>query len=168
MKSKYKLLVIIAPLIVILDQLTKYLVNVNLPPYASVTLIENFFYLSHVRNPGGAFGVLSWMSPRIFVIVSVLAIGVVFFFFASLEKSQRLAAVALSLILGGAIGNLIDRVRLGQVVDFIDVHWHTLKWPAFNIADAAITIGVFLLVIELLSSESSKRQDLAQESASAD
>jgi signal peptidase II len=168
MTPKLKLLLIIVPMVLILDQLTKYLVNVNLPPYASVTLVENFFYLSHVRNPGGAFGVLSWMSPRIFVIVSLLAIGVVFFFFASLEKSQRLAAVALSLILGGALGNLIDRVRVGQVVEFIDIHWHTLKWPAFNIADSAITIGVFLLVIELLSSESSKRKGLTQEPASAD
>ena len=166
MRPKFKILLIVAPLVLILDQVTKYLVNANLAPYASVTLIENFFYLSHVRNPGGAFGVLSWMSPNVFVVVSALAIGVVFIFFASLEKSQRLAAVALALILGGAVGNLVDRVRLGQVIDFIDIHWHSLKWPAFNVADSAITIGVLLLIIELISSESSKRQDLVQEAAS--
>jgi signal peptidase II len=165
MTPKLKIFFAIAPLVVVFDQLTKYLVNTNLAPYASVTLIENFFYLSHVRNPGGAFGVLSWVHPNFFVIISGLAIGVVFIFFISLGSAQRLPAAALSLILGGALGNLVDRIRYGQVVDFIDLHWHELKWPAFNLADSAITIGVVLLVIELLGSETEKRQDLAEGSA---
>ncbi len=165
MTPKLKIFFSIAPLVVIIDQLSKYVVNTKLAPYASVTLIENFFYLSHVRNPGGAFGVLSWVHPNFFVIISGVAIGVVFIFFVGLGRAQRLAAVALSLILGGALGNLLDRVRLGQVVDFIDIHWHSLKWPAFNLADSAITIGVFLLIIELLGSETEKRQDLAERSA---
>ena len=166
MTPKLKMFIIVAPLVIVIDQFTKHLVNLHLPPYASITLLENFVHFSHVRNPGGAFGVLSWVHPKFFIVISGLAIGVVFVFFASLEKSQRLPATALSLILGGAVGNLIDRVRFGSVVDFIDVHWHSLKWPAFNVADAAITIGVFLLIIEILSSETQRRRQVAQESAS--
>ena len=168
MTPKLKIFLVVTPLVILVDQLTKYLVNANLAPYASITLVENFVHLSHVRNPGGAFGVLSWVHPNFFVVVAGLAIGVVFVFFWSLGRDQRLPATALSLILGGALGNLADRVRLGSVVDFIDVHWHSLRWPAFNVADAAITVGVFLLVIELLSSESHKRQNLAGESISAE
>ncbi len=168
MTPKVKIFLLITPLVVLLDQFTKYLVNSHLAPYASVTLVENFIHLSHVRNPGGAFGVLSWVHPNFFVVIAGLAIGVVFIFFWSLGRGQRLPATALSLILGGAVGNLADRVRLGSVVDFIDVHWHSLRWPAFNVADAAITVGVFLLVIELLTTESHKRQDLTGESAPAD
>jgi signal peptidase II len=168
MTSKLKILLSLVPLVVGLDQLTKYLVNVKLAPYGSITLIENFLYLSHVSNPGGAFGVLSWANPTFFVIVSLVAIGVIIIFFASLGSGQRLPAAALALVLGGAVGNLLDRVRVGQVTDFIDVHWHELKWPAFNVADSAITIGVILLLIELLGSESEKRRRLAEESASSD
>ena len=163
MSPKLRLLLLITPIVIAVDQLTKYLVNASLAPYGSVTVIENFLYLSHVRNPGGAFGVFSWVHPNIFVLVAGLAIGVIFLFYMSLGPAQRLPAVALALILGGAIGNLIDRVRLGQVVDFIDVHWHAFKWPAFNVADAAITTGVVLLVIELLGSETEKRRRLAEE-----
>lgn len=165
MSPKLKIFLTVTPLVVLLDQVSKYFVNEHLAPYASVTLIKNFVHLSHVRNPGGAFGVLSWVHPNFFVVIAGLAIGVVFVFFWSLGRDQRLPATALSLILGGAVGNLVDRMRLGSVVDFIDVHWHALRWPAFNLADSAITVGVFLLVIELMSSESHKRQGLAGESA---
>lgn len=168
MTPKLKIFLLVTPLVVLLDQFTKYLVNTHLAPYASVTVIENFIHLSHVRNPGGAFGVLSWVGPNFFVVIAGLAIGVVFIFFWSLGRDQRLPATALSLILGGAVGNLADRVRLGSVVDFIDVHWHSLRWPAFNVADAAITVGVVLLVVELLTTESHKRQELVGESAPAD
>ncbi|MDP3938251.1 MAG: signal peptidase II [Deltaproteobacteria bacterium] len=168
MTPKLKIFLLVTPLVVLLDQFTKYLVNTHLAPYASITVVENFIHLSHVRNPGGAFGVLSWVGPNFFVVIAGLAIGVVFIFFWSLGRDQRLPATALSLILGGAVGNLADRVRLGSVVDFIDVHWHSLRWPAFNVADAAITVGVVLLVVELLTTESHKRQELVGESAPAD
>jgi signal peptidase II len=158
MSPKLRILLAVAPLVVLMDQLTKHLVNASLAPYGSVTVIENFLYLSHVRNPGGAFGVLSWVHPNIFVLVAAGAIGVIFLFYVSLGATQRLPALALALILGGAIGNLCDRIRLGQVVDFIDVHWHAFKWPAFNVADAAITIGVSLLAIEMLGSGTDKRR----------
>ena len=168
MSPKLKIFLIVAPFVLVLDQLTKYFVNAHLAPYASITLIENFVHLSHVRNPGGAFGVLSWVHPKFFIVISGLAIGIVVVFFASLEKTQRLPATALSLILGGAVGNLIDRVRLGSVIDFIDVHWHTLKWPAFNVADSAITIGVVLLIIEILSGETQRRQALTEKITAGD
>jgi signal peptidase II len=168
MTPKLKIFLLVTPLVILVDQFSKYLVKAHLAPYASVTLVENFVHLSHVRNPGGAFGVLSWVHPNFFVVIAGLAIGVVFVFFWSLGRDQRLSASALSLILGGAVGNLIDRVRMGSVVDFIDVHWHSLRWPAFNVADAAITVGVFLLVLELLSSETHRRQGMAGESMSAE
>ena len=159
MSPKLRILLAVAPLIVVADQFTKHLVNSSLAPYGTVTVIENFLYLSHVRNPGGAFGVLSWVHPGAFVLVAAGAIGVIFLFYTSLGPAQRLPALALSLILGGAVGNLCDRIRLGQVVDFIDVHWRSFKWPAFNVADAAITIGVILLVIELLATEGESREE---------
>ncbi len=167
MTPKFKILLVLLPLVVAIDQFTKHLVNLKLAPYGSVTLIENFLYLSHVSNPGGAFGVLSWAHPAFFVIVSALAIGVIVVFFATLESGQRLPAAALALVLGGAVGDLLDRLRFGQVTDFIDVHWHELKWPAFNVADSAITIGVILLIVELMGSETEKRRRMAEEPASS-
>jgi len=162
MSPKLRILLLVAPLVVLVDQFTKHLVNESVAPYGSVTVIENFLYLSHVRNPGGAFGVLAWVHPNVFVMVAALAIGVIFLFYVSLGAGQRLPALALALILGGALGNLWDRIRLGQVVDFIDVHWHAFKWPAFNVADSAITIGVFLLLLEMLGGETQKRRGLAE------
>src|SRR3990172_9393770 len=112
MSPKLRILLLVAPLVVLADQFTKYLVNESVAPYGSVTVIENFLYLSHVRNPGGAFGELSWVHPNVFVMVAALAIGVIFLFYVSRGAGQRLPALALALILGGALGNLWDRIRL--------------------------------------------------------
>jgi len=152
MKNKYPWLAAIAGLVVLLDQLTKYLVMQRFRLHESVRVIPGFFDLAYVRNPGAAFGILAgasgaWRSA-FFIIVSLAALGVV----AALVRTahDRLPLVAFALIGGGALGNLIDRVRFGEVVDFIEWYYRSYHWPTFNIADSAITVGVALLAIDML------------------
>jgi signal peptidase II len=115
-----------------------------------------------VRNPGAAFGIFSDGDPSIriwfFVVVSVLAIGIIISFFRQLAPGDRLHAFALGLILGGAVGNLVDRLWLGEVVDFLHIKlWGGYSWPDFNFADSFIVVGVALLILELLAAEGEKR-----------
>ena len=121
--------------------------------YQSVEVLENFFHITYIRNKGAAFGLLSGMdaSFRIpfFLVMSVVAIGVIVYAIKKDEGESALFPAALSFILGGAIGNMIDRLRMGEVIDFFDVHWHQYHWPAFNVADSAITIGMGLLILHM-------------------
>ena len=120
-----------------------------------ITVIENFFTITYLRNKGAAFGILansSWRLP-FFILVSLIAVVVILVVIAKLRDDQRLAAFSLSLIFAGALGNLIDRVRLGEVIDFIYVHWYEHYWPAFNVADSAICVGVFLLALDMFREE---------------
>lgn len=134
------LAVIIAGLVIVLDQLTKYAVVQLLPYLNSRPVIPGVFYLTHVRNVGAAFGIFA--EQRVLFMVAVVLITVAFFFFRSeLRRLGRLALVASGLVLGGALGNAIDRVRLGYVIDFFDFR----VWPVFNIADSAIVVGSLLL-----------------------
>ena len=136
--------------IIIIDQLTKYIAVAKLKIYEAVTVMPMFnFTLMH--NEGAAFSFLSdaggwqrWFFTAVSLIVSVLLVV----WIKKLKAEEKVQALAFSLILGGAIGNLIDRVRLGYVVDFIDVYYNTAHWPAFNIADSAITIGVIVLIVD--------------------
>jgi len=138
----------VAGAVLILDQTTKALVLKHLPLGGSISVIPGFFDLTHVHNPGGAFGFLSGMSSEVrsllFVAVSVLAVGLILYFYWQTPVRQRLLAIGLALLFGGAVGNLIDRVRFGIVVDFLDFYVGELHWPAFNVADSAITVGVFI------------------------
>ena len=119
-------------------------------------LVDGLLSLSHVRNRGAAFGLLSdWDLPYQSVLLSLLSIAAlvaIALYFFRLPAAARLPRLALALVLGGAVGNLIDRVRLGYVVDFIHVYWRQHQWPDFNVADSAITIGVTLLVLDILRS----------------
>ena len=156
------------------DQITKQLVIWNLSFSDRVPVIEGFFYLTHARNTGAAFGLFAdadlWIRLFFFVGVTLVAIGIIISFFRKLAPGDRLAALALGLILGGAVGNLIDRLRHGEVVDFLHFRlWGGYSWPDFNIADSAIVVGVALLVLELLASEGEDRaQDPAVNASSAD
>jgi signal peptidase II len=142
------------PLIVALDQLTKALVRRTLPIHASVTLIPGFVDLTHVTNTGAAFGILNNASfPFKTTIVALVATGALIgigFYAANLAHDQILARVGLMLIIGGAAGNLIDRVIVGSVVDFVDVYWGTHHFWAFNVADSAITVGVSIMILDML------------------
>jgi signal peptidase II len=140
--------------VLILDLVTKALVLARLPLGRSVPVIPGFFDITHVHNPGGAFGFLAGLSDEyrslLFIAVSLLAAGLIVCFYWQTPPGQRLLAFGLALVFGGAVGNLVDRIRFGVVVDFIDVYVGDLHWPAFNIADSAITIGVFIFAVHLL------------------
>jgi signal peptidase II len=142
--------------VVALDQATKWLVVRSIGLHDYVTLVDGLLSLSHVRNRGAAFGILSdWDLPYqswLLAGLSLAALGAIGVYFWKLPPAARLPRAALALVLGGAVGNLIDRARLGYVVDFVHVYWREHQWPDFNVADSAITIGVTLLVLDILRS----------------
>ena len=157
--------------VVVLDQLTKALVVRSIGLHDYVPLIDGLAGLSHVRNHGAAFGLLSdWNLPYQSLLLSLLslaALGAIATYFVRLPAAARLPRLALALVLGGAVGNVIDRLRLGYVVDFVHVYWRQYQWPDFNVADSAITIGVALLVIDILSApETGLQQATAIDTAS--
>lgn len=147
-----------------LDQATKWAVDSTLTYADRVPVIDGFFYLTHVRNTGAAFGLFaggpSGIRLAFFIGVAILAIGIVFSFFRQLAPGDRLSALALGFILGGATGNLIDRILRGEVVDFLHFRlWGGYVWPDFNLADSFIVVGVGLLILELLASEGESRTE---------
>ncbi|MEI6069685.1 MAG: signal peptidase II [Methylococcaceae bacterium] len=135
---------------ILLDQGTKLAIDSSMKLYQSIPILP-FFKLTYVHNTGAAFSFLSeaggwqrWFFAGLALAISCV-IGV---WLARLKQHETLLAVALSLVLGGAIGNLIDRLAYGYVIDFLDVYYQTWHWPAFNIADSAITLGVILMLLE--------------------
>jgi signal peptidase II len=145
-----------------LDQVTKIWIDRNLVFGDRIPVIEGFFYLTHVRNPGAAFSLFATMNATyrtaFFVSISLVALGIIVSFYRNLAPGDRLSALALGSIFGGAIGNLIDRITRGEVVDFLQFRlWTGYSWPDFNFADTFIVVGVGLLVIELLANEGENR-----------
>ncbi len=142
---------IIVPVVVFLDQLTKYFINRNISLYQSVPVLQGIFHLTLVHNRGAAFGLFKNQVP-VFIIASACAVVLII---RDLRKQSRRVPyrVALSLILAGALGNLIDRVVLGYVVDFLDFR----IWPVFNVADSSISIGIGLLGYVMFTDKSDKR-----------
>jgi signal peptidase II len=129
--------------------------------YQKIEVIHGFFNLVHVRNTGGAFGIFGGekggLGSLLFVLVSLIAIGSILFLFIRLREDEKRLSLSLSLVLSGAIGNLIDRLRLGEVVDFLDFYLFSYHWPAFNIADSAICLGIGLMALELLIRDHKKK-----------
>jgi signal peptidase II len=123
-------------------------------------VIPGFFNLVHVRNTGGAFGIFGGerggLGSLLFVVVSLIAVGSILIFFIKAKEDEKSLSLSLSLVLSGAIGNLIDRLRYGEVVDFLDFYILSYHWPAFNIADSAICIGIGLMALELLRRDQKK------------
>ncbi len=148
--SKYIIFSVIAMLVIGVDQVTKILILKNMEIGQVITIIPNFFNLTHVRNPGGAFGLLashgSILRPIVFFGAAILALGLILYFQYKTPDSYRLLSSALALVFGGAVGNLIDRFRMGEVVDFLDVYVGNHHWPSFNVADSVITIGVGIFI----------------------
>ena len=137
-------------LVIFLDQVSKLAIAGSMQLYQSIPIMP-FFKLTYVHNTGAAFSFLSeaggwqrWFFAALALVIS----GVIAVWLARLKHDETLLAVALSLVLGGAIGNLIDRLVYGYVIDFLDVYYQTWHWPAFNVADSAITIGVILMLME--------------------
>ena len=154
MKSRFKLFLTLGAGVLLLDQASKLAVSATLKMHEIRPLIHGLLNLTLVHNTGAAFGLLaghtSILRTIFFLGVSLLAMGVILWMVFRLPQDQKLELFALSLIFGGALGNVIDRARLGEVIDFIDVYYRTYHWPAFNVADSAITIGVILLVSRLV------------------
>jgi signal peptidase II len=149
-RGKTAKLAAIAGGVAVLDQATKAAVLAWLPLHRSMAVIPGFFDLTHIRNPGGAFGLLAGQSAGIrnavFLFFSSLAVGLILYFYRSTPPSHRLLSTGFALVLGGAVGNLVDRLRFGHVVDFLDVYIGRYHWPAFNVADSAITLGILIFL----------------------
>ena len=156
--ARYRLFFIITLVILIIDQATKLYVDVHFRLHESVPVIQGFFNLTYVRNKGAAFGILSDSAIRIpfFITISFVAMIAILWYYRRLRTDQRLAAWALSLVFAGASGNLVDRIRLGEVIDFLDFFWNSYHWPAFNVADSAISIVVGMLILDMWREERRK------------
>ena len=148
-----KLAAVTAALILVLDQVTKVIALDRLPPGAPVPVIDGVFSLTLVMNPGLAFGFLSATPSAWRWVVALLSLGALVVLagvgLRLMSEGGWTARLALGLIFGGAVGNLIDRARFGAVVDFLDFYWRSYHWPAFNAADSAISVGVALLAVRL-------------------
>ena len=140
--------------IIAIDQLTKALVRARLRVYESVSIIPGFMDFTHVRNTGAAFGMLDGadfpLKTTVIAVIATAALIGVGVYSANLAAHQLLARIGLALIVGGAAGNLIDRLWFGSVVDFVDVYWRTHHFWAFNVADSAISIGVTVMILDML------------------
>jgi len=156
--SRYRNLSIICLVILIIDQATKLYVDTNFRLHESVPVIRGLFHLTYVRNKGAAFGIFADTAVRIpfFITVSIIAMLGILWYVKRIRDDQKMVFFSLSLIFSGAFGNLIDRIRYGEVIDFLDVFWRNHHWPAFNVADSAITVGVTLLFIEMWSEDRKK------------
>ena len=135
------------------DQISKRLVTQSFYYGERLPVIPGFFDLTHVRNPGGAFSLLAggpsdWRLP-FFLSAGVIAISLLFIFYRRLPAKARVSAAALGMILGGALGNLTDRVVYGEVIDWLDLHVASYSWPTFNVADSCIVVGVCVLILEV-------------------
>ncbi len=139
----------IAIFVVAIDQLSKWWIRSNLAPGTSLPR-EGIFRLTHVQNTGFAFGILT-NQAFLLTIVSLISILFILFFYYRFSPPSILSTISVGLIFGGSVGNLIDRIRLGYVTDFVDVRlWRDFHWPMWNAADASITVGAIILIISLL------------------
>lgn len=142
-------------LIIILDQASKIVIQsiFNDNPYKVIHVIKNFFLIRYVENKGAVWGIFSQSSntiiPKLITIFSLAALVIVIYFFLKLESKCKFELTSLSFIIGGAVGNLIDRLIQGYVVDFLEVYVKNFRWPTFNVADSFISIGVILLIISI-------------------
>ena len=154
MQTPQTLQIWIAAAIVVLDQATKALIRSRLDLHESVAVIPGFFDLTRVHNTGAAYGFMDAVDfpykPAVFAVIAIVALTGLVFYSASLDASQRLTRLGMSLVIGGAAGNLVDRVTAGYVLDFVDVYWGTWHFWAFNVADSAISLGVVLMILDLL------------------
>ena len=160
--------VLIATLVMLFDQFTKYWVSMRLREGDEIDIIRGFFKLSYTENPGIAFGMLNNGNVKwLLVAISVAAIMVVVYYLRRTPISNTLLLWSLSLLAAGICGNLIDRVRLGRVIDFILLYYRDYQWPVFNVADTAITIGAALMAIELFLAPQPERPTVVDPAAEA-
>lgn len=160
LKSRLAFLLLPAVAVILLDQLTKYLIVQNISPYDSIDLISGFFRLVYTKNRGMAFGLLNsgkpgFVSPILSAVNIMIMAAIIFV--AIKSEFSTITRFSFGLVLGGAAGNLIDRMAHGYVVDFLDLYAGRYHWPAFNVADAAITIGAILLIADTVRSSRNRQ-----------
>ncbi len=152
LKNKYLWVGSIIGVVLILDQVTKYFIKTRVRLHEIIQIIPGFFNITHVRNKGAAFSLFSntsdFFRSVFFIAITVVALIVIMMLIR--KTQERLLIVSFSLIAGGAIGNLLDRLRYGEVIDFVQWYVKSYYWPSFNVADSAITIGVCLLAADML------------------
>jgi len=150
-RLRYLFLALVGLTVVIVDQATKYSVMQSMRLHESIPVVPNLFSITYIRNPGAAFGLLAGSSNAFrmvfFGVTSLFALGLLGTILTRLPERDWIGQLSIAGILGGAIGNLIDRLRFGEVIDFLDVYIEAYHWPAFNVADSAISVGVFCLII---------------------
>lgn len=146
-------LILIVAAVLLLDQITKYVVSINFEQGQTLPVIKNIFHLTYVQNPGAAFGMLAYWTT-FFIFVTLVVILIILFVYRKVPASRYLLRIGLSLQLAGALGNLIDRLRFGYVVDFLDFR----IWPVFNFADVAIVVGVGLLALDIIRTPEERKE----------
>ncbi|WP_101843816.1 signal peptidase II [Halobacillus sp. Marseille-P3879] len=149
-----------AAAVIVIDQLTKWIVVQQMELRESIPVIDNFFYITSHRNTGAAWGILQgqmWF----FYIITIVVIGVVIYYMNQYAKVSRFVGTALALILAGAVGNFIDRLFRKEVVDFLDVYLGSYNYPIFNVADSALVVGVIFVMIATLVDERKKKGSTA-------
>ena len=146
--SKRLLITLITSAIIILDFITKKIILAKIRIHDSIDVLP-FLRIVHVENPGAAFGSFTGLGNNIFIIISIIAIIFISVYLSKIH--QKLEFISLSLVLGGAVGNLLDRIQIGKVIDFIDFYVGSWHWPAFNVADSALTVGIILFLISNLT-----------------
>lgn len=147
---RYLFLAAVAGTVFVLDQITKAIVQKTMPLHESIPVIDGLFSLTYIRNPGAAFGLFAehgnGLRMAFFVTISVVALLFLWTLFAKTPREAFVGRLSIAMVMGGAMGNLIDRIRFGEVVDFLDFYIGSYHWPAFNVADSSISIGVALMV----------------------
>ena len=147
-------LVVVIVLGVFLDQATKLVIQCWLVPHQTVSVIPGFFNLTHVYNPGGAFGIFSGFSPLFrkifFLAAGIFAAAFILYLYSKTPWQKKWVLASFGMIIAGAIGNVIDRLRYGMVVDFLDVYIGKYHWPAFNVADSMICVGIGIIMIYII------------------
>ena len=158
MKRNHALFIGLALIVALIDQVSKWLALSHVAPHQILSVIPGFFHIVLVKNRGMAFGILNQTKPgfaSIFLLATTIAaIGVIIFFFFWAKRNHRWLTSGLSLILGGAMGNLIDRIQLGYVIDFLDFFLADYHWPAFNMADSAVTVGTCWILFNVIRGKS--------------
>ena len=160
MEKRHIIPFIVTALVVPLDQITKFYISSSMSLHGSFPVIDGLFNITYIRNTGAAFGFLAKASPIIrstfLIAVTIAVILLIVYYIFKIKDEEKFYSFPLSLILAGAVGNLIDRVRFGDVVDFLDFYIGSYHWPAFNVADSAISIGAVILIFEVLKKKEGK------------
>ncbi len=160
-RTKWPVALGTAALVIALDQLSKAVVAARMRLHDTIPLVDGFAALTYVRNTGAAFGLLAGRAVALrvpfFLLVSAVAVVLLVWFLRSVPAERRLIVAACGAVAGGAIGNMIDRMLLGEVIDFVDLSIGAYHWPAFNVADSAITVGVLVLCLDALRQPSPSR-----------